>query len=378
MKMVVYASDGGSGGLRGYIKGFLSECRNYKEICFSVICNADYATYLQGIECENICLVVDDSCKMRIKDLIKGNRLPTSVKKRIDEIDPDIVYYMNSIIHRGSESYFNVVGIHNQLYFDKRQLYRQGISLTTASLLIQRHFSLHSVMTADGVVYDSIQSLKQCRENKFVAKNSVVAYFGVIDEERSNRITGFELSEPIKLIYVSTLFPYKNQVELVKGIAELRKRGYRVELNLVGSGPEDYIAKIKKTIKMENLSESVIFHSWVEHNKIQQMIDDSDVFIYASSIETSGFGLMEGMVRGAVIACNKESCMPEILGDGGVLFDVHNSVNIADALQELIDDESLRRRVSNKAKQISEQYTWKNHTKTIIAGFEKWLINSEK
>ena len=79
------------------------------------------------------------------------------------------------------------------------------------------------------------------------------------------------------------------------------------------------------------------------------------------------------MVRGAVIACNKESCMPEILGDGGLLFDVHDSQNTADVLERLIKDSGLRESLSSKAIAISEKYTWKNHVRVIFDGFNQVL-----
>ena len=102
------------------------------------------------------------------------------------------------------------------------------------------------------------------------------------------------------------------------------------------------------------MSDYVTIHNWVEHAAINKLIADCDIFIYASSIETSGFGLMEGMVQGSIIACNNESCMPEILGDGGILFDVFSPEDIANKLSQLIESPELRYKVSSCAFDISK------------------------
>lgn len=373
MKIAVFAGDGASGGLKGYIKGFLSACSVDTSVNVSVICTSNYAEYIKESIAENVKIIVAESSALRLKDYIKGNSLSSEVIKIINEDKPDIVYFMNSVIPRGTENYVNIVGMHNQLYIDKEQLRRQKFGKTLISLYIQRHFALKSIKKADAVVFDSNHSLKQCCDNRISARKPIVALFGVEESERNSAGHKKEIGNPIELLYISTIFPYKNQIDLVKGISILKGRGYNIKLHLVGSGPQEYVDELKIEIQNLGLIDNVTMHSWVEHTKIKTMIDETDIFIYASAIETSGFGLMEGMVRGAVIACNKESCMPEILGDGGLLFDVHDSQNTADVLERLIKDSELRELLSSKALATSEKYTWKNHARVIFDSFNQVL-----
>ena len=373
MKILVYAGNGGSGGLKGYIKGFLSACNIAPENEVVVLCNQGYSEYLQNSIASNVRIIICNSCTMNLSSYIKGNKMSAEAKAIIDKEKPDVVYFMNSIIHKGTENYVNVVGMHNQLYIDKKQLHRQKVGKTLLSLYIQRHFALKSLRKADAVILDSYQSLQQCRDNKIKLAKPIVAYFGVEDNERCNDVRTQKVSNPVELLYVSTIFPYKNQMDLILGIAEIKKRGYKVKLHLVGSGPKEYTEQLKERITGLGLDNEIVMYSWVDHSKVKQMIDETDIFVYASSIETSGFGLMEGMVRGAVIACNNESCMPEILGDGGLVFDVHDSQNTADIIEKLINDTLLRTELSKKALEVSSKYTWENHARTIFDSFSQLL-----
>lgn len=377
MKILVYAGNGGSGGLKGYIKGFLSACNVVPENEVVVLCNQEYSEYIEDSIANNVRIRICNGCTMHLSSYLKGNKLSSDAKVIIDQENPDIVYFMNSIIHKGAEKYVNVVGMHNQLYIDKKQLCRQKVGKTLISLYIQRHFALKSLKKADAVVLDSSQSLQQCIENKIKLAKPIVAYFGVEDNERCDSVRTIDVSNPVELLYVSTIFPYKNQIDLIWGVAELKKRGYKIKLHLVGSGPKEYTEQLKEKIIELGLDNEIVMYSWVDHSKVKQMIDETDIFVYASSIETSGFGLMEGMVRGAVIACNNESCMPEILGGGGLLFDVHNPTNTADIIERLINGTSLRAELSKKALKVSSKYTWENHARIIFDNFSQ-LLNFEK
>lgn len=68
--------------------------------------------------------------------------------------------------------------------------------------------------------------------------------------------------------------------------------------------------------------------------------------------------LLEAMAAGLPIACSDRGPMPEILEDGGVYFDPELPDSIAAAVEQLITDPALRERVAQRAKQLSEQYSW--------------------
>ena len=158
---------------------------------------------------------------------------------------------------------------------------------------------------------------------------------------------------------------------MLKGLKLLKEQGYRFKLHLVGNGPQYYEEKLKSAILSLGLKKEIVLYSWVSHEYIKNMIDKSDIFIYASSIETSGFGVMEAMVRGATILCNNESCMPEILGEGGLLFNVHDSKNTADMLKALIDSPELREALGRRAFEISKEYTWEKQCGILFDEFIK-------
>ena len=50
--------------------------------------------------------------------------------------------------------------------------------------------------------------------------------------------------------------------------------------------------------------------------------------------------------------------MPEVVGDGGVLFDPKDARDMADKIATLFDDEALCAKVSERAVRRARSFTW--------------------
>jgi glycosyltransferase involved in cell wall biosynthesis len=91
---------------------------------------------------------------------------------------------------------------------------------------------------------------------------------------------------------------------------------------------------------------------------VPALIAGADIFVFASSVETFGITLLEGMTVGVPIACSNRSSLPETLKDAGVYFDPQSDVSIADAIQQLINHEEMRESLALKAQQLARHYSW--------------------
>ena len=164
---------------------------------------------------------------------------------------------------------------------------------------------------------------------------------------------------PIRCLYVSNTAMYKHQWMVVRAIAELRKRGYEIQLILAGGGTgyaqqllDDEIAALDpQRVFVETIG-------FVRHNKLPTLLANSDLFVFASSCENLPVTLLEAMATGLPIACSNRGPMPEILEDGGVYFDPEASESIAAAIEKIITNADLRISIAKRAKELSEQYSW--------------------
>lgn len=357
IKIAMIAGNGGSGGLVGYIKGLISANVVPENVEIRLFCGEDLANKIVDVA-ERIEIYPTTLANERGKEVVLNRCLSSSFIGLINEYNPDVVLFLNGYIRKGLEYYPTVMVLHNQLYIDSRQLWRQGVSWLTLTLLAFRHQVRKSMKSSDGVIFLSDASRSQAVDKIIFFNKSTVTYFGIEQENRIESIEPKPIHTPIEMICISAIYPYKNQIELVHGLSLLKQDNNEFRLHLVGIADPKTKKKLELLIKQYNMQENVIFHDWIKHEKIKEMIDAMDVFIYPSSIETTGYGLMEGMARGAAIASSDESCFKDVLGDGGVYFQPSDKYSIYEAIKKLITDDSLRFTCSGKAWEISKRYTW--------------------
>ena len=164
---------------------------------------------------------------------------------------------------------------------------------------------------------------------------------------------------PIRCLYVSNAAMYKHQWVVVKAIATLRRQGYNISLQLAGGGSGKAQQLVDKEIALSDPRKTFVTQTgFVAQKELPAILAGSNLFVFASSCENMPVSLLEAMAVGLPIACSNRGPMPEILADGGVYFDPENPDSIAAAVEKLITDPALRIRLAQRAKQLSEQYSW--------------------
>lgn len=163
----------------------------------------------------------------------------------------------------------------------------------------------------------------------------------------------------IRCLYVSNAAPYKHQWQVVKAVELLRSEGYPIDLELVGGGSGAAQRRLDKQIALSDPYRIYVTQKdFVRQEKLTDILRQADIFVFASSCENMPVTLLEGMAAGLPIACSNRGPMPEVLEDGGVYFDPERPTEIAAAIRSLIDDNTMCNRLSRRAKELSNQFTW--------------------
>jgi glycosyltransferase involved in cell wall biosynthesis len=161
----------------------------------------------------------------------------------------------------------------------------------------------------------------------------------------------------IQLIYVSPLDPYKNHLTVAKAYSRLKKKYTNLEIKFVGSYKHNK-KLYNNIISSVSLVTKKNFVGEVSHKKVLNYIYNSDIYIFASSSETFGISLVEGMALGLPVVCSNKSSLPEILKDGGIYFDPNNDCQLAYQIEKFITNKNFRKIKSKKALNLSSRYRW--------------------
>ena len=94
--------------------------------------------------------------------------------------------------------------------------------------------------------------------------------------------------------------------------------------------------------------------------QLAQLCVDEGVskFVFASSCETFGQILLEGMASGVPIVCSDRGPMPDLLGDAGVYFDPYSVESISKAIKSILQDDSLTKVLIKKGEMRIKNFSW--------------------
>jgi hypothetical protein len=105
----------------------------------------------------------------------------------------------------------------------------------TLTLLLNGWRVRYDLNKADGVLFDSFFSRKQALNNGVKISRSAISSYGISENERINRFKNRAIPICVKIIYISAFFPYKNQLEVLKGMLILKLMRINFTIDLVGN-----------------------------------------------------------------------------------------------------------------------------------------------
>lgn len=172
-----------------------------------------------------------------------------------------------------------------------------------------------------------------------------------------------DLHNPVHLLSVGRLQEHKGHDFLVDMVALLPEK-IDWKLTIAGSGPQYPFLK-KKAVDYK-LDEKIVLTDAVSDQELWEIYKSADIFLFPSrecNNSTEGFGivLLEAMAQGLAIIASQVGGIIEVLdnGDSGLLVPPDHMQSWIEAIQKLIYEHELRKRlVENARSRVENQYVW--------------------
>ncbi|MDD2891218.1 MAG: glycosyltransferase family 4 protein [bacterium] len=203
----------------------------------------------------------------------------------------------------------------------------------------------------------------------FNVKNSPVIYCGIPIKLIPHK--PFGVSSPFKLLYVGSIIPNKGTLTIIKAISILTKKGFNVNLTLIGGTDLNYFKEINSLISLENLP--VIYKGKYKREEILEIYKDYDALIFSSVWdEPFSLTLLEGMTAGLAVISTTTGGSVEILKneENCLTFEPGNANELAQKIELLINNNNIYEKISSNApKFVEENFS----TEKMIAKIENYL-----
>jgi glycosyltransferase involved in cell wall biosynthesis len=150
---------------------------------------------------------------------------------------------------------------------------------------------------------------------------------------------------PLMIVCVSRFVPRKRQVDLVRALARLRPAHRSIRAVFAGYGPT--LESIRSLVQSLGLNEIVEFRGRTKPDEIRSILADADVFCLPTLWEGTVISVMEAMATGLPVVASNVNGVSEVVDDRvtGILVPPCRDDLLAEALDELLSDHSLRRRM---------------------------------
>ena len=174
----------------------------------------------------------------------------------------------------------------------------------------------------------------------------------------------------ILLITASRIAEEKNIKFLLKAFSEIKKKADNVKFLVVGDGAIK--KELEEMSKNLHLEKDIIFTGLVSRDEIVGLYQASDIFVFASLTETQGLVAVEAMAAGDPVVAVKASGIEDMVTNGEDGFLTQNSVNeFSERVLKIVNDEDLRKRLSNQAKINSEKFSVEIWIEKMVGLYEE-------
>ncbi len=207
-------------------------------------------------------------------------------------------------------------------------------------------------------------------QKTFPAEKIVMIPNGIEIENWSNvnkKQLGREFRFEHDISFDAQLIGIVGELKLLKGqrdfilaaqiVAQKFPNAHFVIVGKESSYKKDFRRELKRLVKVFNLENRFLFLDWVEETA--PLFSALDIFVSASHSESFGLAILEAMASGCAIVAAETPGAKELLENNrtGKLVPVKESLRLAEAIGEFLEDENLRKTYgANAQKQVIEKF----------------------
>lgn len=172
------------------------------------------------------------------------------------------------------------------------------------------------------------------------------------------------------ILFVSTIEPRKNIVNLVKAFNILKEK-YAVNHHLILVGQKGWeYEKIFTEIDNSNFRQEIHHLGYLSDEAVAVCYSLADVFVYPSLYEGFGLPILEAMTLGAPVITSNTSSLPEVAGLAAMYINPHDYESMAKTIYEVISQRDLREDLIARGKNRAKLYSWEKVAEETLKAYE--------
>ena len=195
-----------------------------------------------------------------------------------------------------------------------------------------------------------------------------------IDVSFFNGTPSYEKKEKFQLLSVGRLSYAKGYVTGLLVVRDLVAKGYDVNLNIIGDGPQ--MEEVIFHINQMKITGHVTLLGRRNRDAVRAFCEQADVFLLTSYFEGLPNVALEAMAMQLPVVSTKCGGVEEAIEHGvdGFIADVYDHTKLTEYVAALLDNPELRRKIGNAAKQkVVNEFTLQRQLDVFENEYKKLL-----
>ena len=130
-------------------------------------------------------------------------------------------------------------------------------------------------------------------------------------------------------------------------------------------------ADLQAAARGARIAGDVRMTGWFPAADVEGLYALASLFVFPSLYEGFGLPVLEAMCRGVPVACSNTSSLPEVAGDAALLFDPHDTGQMAAAIRRLLVDSELAQTLVARGRGQCARFSWRAMAEGTIAAYER-------
>jgi glycosyltransferase involved in cell wall biosynthesis len=164
---------------------------------------------------------------------------------------------------------------------------------------------------------------------------------------------------PGPILFLGTAEPRKNLRRLVEAYAAvLDGQDHTPDLVIAGAAQGSPTALLAGAPLPARVLDHTRLTGYVSDDERQRLYREASMLVLPSLDEGFGIPALEAMTMGVPVVASNRGALPEVVGDAGILVDPEDVAALAAAIERVLGDASLRRRMGDTGVARARQFTW--------------------
>lgn len=223
--------------------------------------------------------------------------------------------------------------------------------------------------------YSCSETVREVLRAKGFSRPAPIIPFGVNAEAFRPRVP--RADGPLTIGFVGRMLAGKGLDILSEALGKLKSETW--QLLVVGDGPER--RSFERALAGHGLLDRARFTGAVAYEVVADMFQQMDMLVMPTQTtrrirEQFGRVLVEAMASGVPVIGSTCGAIPEVIDDAGLIFNEPDAHALAVAIERMLLDESLRKRLSRAGrKRVEDHYSWERVAELTYGLYTRVLNN---